>query len=166
MHRKLKRVIKVIYAPHWPQCIAECASLHTHTHTWKAFTHICSGLRKLKPFSLLFTSQSEKLHWNGALHQAGVVPPNSPPVKHLNVIIFKCWGCKTSSNSSHYNSLCCSRFLRKKKSQEKNNSQPALILIDSYSIQWGHACLIIISLIIDGKSTSSDVAMLIIISFV
>lgn len=54
----------------------------------------------------------------------------------------------------------------KKKSQEKNNSQPALILIDSYSIQWGHACLIIISLIIDGKSTSSDVAMLIIISFV
>lgn len=53
-----------------------------------------------------------------------------------------------------------------KKSQEKNNSQPVLILIDSYSIQWGHACLIIIIFITDGKSTSSDVAMLIIISFV
>lgn len=136
------------------------------THTRKAFTHICSGLRQLNSFSLLFTPRSEKLHWSGGLHQAGEVPPNSPPMKHHNVIIFKCWGCKPAPTRfirARYTALASSE---KKKSQEKNNSQPALILIDSYSIQWGHACLIIISLIIDGKSTSSDVAMLIIISFV
>lgn len=161
MHRKLKGVIEVIYAPRWLQCVAECASLHTHTES------IHTHLLRAETAELFFTTpRSEKLHWSGGLHQAGEVPPNSPPMKHHNAIIFKCWGCKPAPTRfirAHYTALASSE---KKKSQEKNNSQPALILIDSYSIQWGHACLIIISLIIDGKSTSSDVAMLIIISFV